>query len=72
MSLVEMGLTCRRFIKYLECFVSGQYRVIQVRTAATFYHLRLIHTYRAVLLAYRSAKGLDRVFPIGFIQCGRV
>jgi hypothetical protein len=33
---------------------------------------RLIHTYHAVPLPCRSAKGLDCVFPIWFTQCCRV
>jgi hypothetical protein len=32
----------------------------------------LIHTYHAVPLPCRSAKGLDCVFPIWFTQCGHV
>ena len=50
MSTVEMGVTCWRFIKYLECTVSGQYSAIQVRTVATFYHLNSL-----ILKALRSA-----------------
>jgi hypothetical protein len=34
--------------------------------------LRLIHTYHAVPLPCRAAKGLDCVFSIWFTQCGRV
>jgi hypothetical protein len=34
--------------------------------------LRRIHTYHAVPLPCRSAKGLDCIFPIWFTQCGRV
>ena len=34
--------------------------------------LRLIHTYHAVPLPCRVAKGLDCVFTVCFTQCGRV
>jgi hypothetical protein len=36
------------------------------------YLLRRIHTYHAVPLPWRSAKGLYCDFPIWFTQCGRV
>jgi hypothetical protein len=44
----------------------------QELVAAAVVLSRLIHTYHAVPLPCRAAKGLDCVFPIWFTQCGRV
>jgi len=51
LSAVEMGVTCGRFIKYP---VAGQYRVIQDRSVATFYHL--------MSLIFKSLRPPDQKF----------
>jgi hypothetical protein len=45
---------------------------INGNSVAPVSELTRIHTYHAVPLPCRPAKGLDCVFPIWFTQCGRV